>query len=275
MVESRTQKILIHVLLVVGVAVSIFPLYWLIVMSTNSTGDIYKFPPTLTFGDQLLANLKLVFADIDFAGSFLNTVFVAGVTTLLVLFFDSLAGFTFAKFRFPGRDPLFVFLLLSMMVPSQLAVVPLFVVVAHLGWVASFKALIIPSAANAYGIFWLRQYAEGAIPDELLDSARMDGSGHLRLYWHVALPLLRPALAFLGIFTFVFTWNDYLWPLIVLTNPQHLTLQVALSQLDGIYSTNYSEVMAGTMLATLPLLVVFLIGSRQFIADLARGAIRG
>ena len=145
---------------------------------------------------------------------------------------------------------------------------------AHLHWVGALQALIIPGAANAFGIFWIRQYAGQAIHDELLEAGRLDGCNHLRLYWHVAVPILTPALAFLGIFTFIYHWNDYFWPLIVLTNPLRLTLQVALSQLNGIYSTDYSMVMAGTLLATLPLIVIFLLGSRQFVGDIAAGALK-
>ena len=146
-----------------------------------------------------------------------------------MLFFDSLAAFTFAKFRFPGRNALFVILLATMLLPAQLGAVPQFQTMAAFGWVGSLKALIIPAAANAFGIFWLRQYFQNSIHDELVEAATLDGCGFLGVYRHVALPSARPALAFLGIFTFVASWNDYFWPLIVLTNPDHLTLQVALS----------------------------------------------
>lgn len=270
----RPSTVLLHLVLLCGVAISIFPFYWLIAMSTNTTSAIYSYPPTLTFGSQFLTNVNHVLQDIDFFGSFWNTVIVAVCSTVLVMFFDSLAGFTFAKFDFPGKNALFLFLLATFMVPSQLAVVPLFVIMAHLKWVGTLQALIIPGAANAFGIFWMRQYANGAIHNELLDAGRMDGCGHFRLYWNVGLPILRPALAFLGIFTFIYAWNDYFWPLIVLVNPRRLTLQVALSQLNGIYSTDYGMVMAGTLMATIPLIIIFLIGSRQFIADIAAGAIK-
>jgi len=267
-------RVAVHALLVCGLLISVFPFYWLIVMATNTTADIYRFPPKLTFGSQLPTNISHVFASIDFVGSFANTVIVAACLTLLVLFFDSLAGFTFAQFDFPGQRFLFVFLLGTFMIPGQLSAVPLFVTVAHLHWVGGLQALIIPGAANAFGIFWMRQYAQDAIHGDLLDAGRMDGCNHFRLYWHVGLPILRPALAFLGIFTFIGAWNDYFWPLIVLVNPHRLTLQVALSQLNGIYSTDYSMVMAGTLLATIPLIAIFLLGSRQFIGDIAAGAIK-
>ncbi|GAA1319731.1 carbohydrate ABC transporter permease [Pseudonocardia xinjiangensis] len=275
MTPSLRVKLLGGGLLAVGAVITLFPYYWLAVMATNTTSDIFTTPPKLTFGSHLFDNLAEVFASIDFFGSLLNTVIVAVATTVLVLFFDSLAAFTFAKYRFPGRNVLFGILLATFVVPTQLAAIPQFSIMATLGWVGDLKALIIPAAANAFGIFWMRQYCASALPDELLEAARMDGCGFFRTYWNVALPVLRPALAFLGIFTFISAWNDYLWPLIIMVDSRNLTLQVALSQLNGVYGTDYSLVMAGTLLAILPLLVVFLIGSRHFIKNIAAGAVKG
>jgi cellobiose transport system permease protein len=146
---------------------------------------------------------------------------------------------------------------------------------ALLGWVGSLKALIIPGAANAFGIFWMRQYFQNSIHDELVEAATLDGCGFLGTYWHVALPSARPALAFLGIFTFVASWNDYMWPLIVLTNPDHLTLQVALSTLNRAHGVDYSMVMTGALMAMVPLVIVFAIFARQFIKGATEGAVRG
>jgi cellobiose transport system permease protein len=261
-------------MLIVGGLISFFPFYWLVVMATNKTNDIFHFPPKLIFGSQLLINISHVLVNIDFFGAFLNSLFVAGTHTLLILFFCSLAGFSFAKFEFPGKNVLFVILLGTLMIPSELSLVPSFVIMAHLGWVGTFLPLIIPGAVSAYGIFWMRQYAQEAIHSDLIDAARIDGCKHFRLYWNVALPFLRPALAFLGVFSFINAWNSYLWPLIILDDPRKYTLQVALSQLNSIYKTDYSQVMAGTLMATLPLIIIFLIGSRQFIANIAAGALK-
>lgn len=268
------KKTLLHLVLLLGVAVSIFPFYWLTVMATSTTTDMYKFPPKLMFGNQLIINVKNVLSHIDFFGSFMNTVFVAVVSTLLVLFFCSLAGFSFAKFQFPGKKALFVILLATMMIPSQLSLIPSFMIMQKLGWVGTYKALIVPGMASAFGIFWMRQFASGAIHDELLSAGRIDGCGNFRLFWNVGLPILRPALAFLGIFHFIGTWNDYLWPLVILTDPAKYTLQVTLSQLNGIYNTDYAMVMAGTLMATVPLVIIFLLVSSQFISDIAAGAIK-
>ena len=271
---QRIKSVITHVLLLIGVAVSIFPFYWMFVMSSRTTSDIFKFPPTLTPGSHLFENFGKVFDGINILGSTWNTLVVAILTTVLVLFFDSVAAFAFAKFEFPGKNILFVVLLATFMVPSQLSTVPSFVIMSNLGWVGTLQALIVPGMVNAFGIFLLRQYAQGAIPSDLLDAARIDGCNFFRQYLHVALPLLRPALAFLGIFTFINTWNDYFWPLVVLIDPEKITLQVALSQLVGLYSTDYSMVMAGTLLAVIPLIIVFFIGARQFLSDLAAGAIK-
>jgi cellobiose transport system permease protein len=273
--SQLVKSIITHVLLVIGVLVSIFPFYWMVVMASRSTGDIFKFPPEIIPGTQLVENIRNLLNSVDLIGSTWNTLIVAVSTTVLVLFFDSLAAFAFAKFEFPGKNILFVFLLATFIIPSQLSVVPSFVIMANLGWVGTLQALIVPGAVNAFGIFLMRQYAQGAIPSDLLDAARIDGCSFWRQYWHVAVPLLRPIMAVVGIFTFINTWNDYLWPLVVLIDPQHITLQVALSQLFGLYfQADYGMVMAGALLAVIPLIVVFFIGARQFLSDLAAGAIK-
>jgi cellobiose transport system permease protein len=244
------------------------------VMSTTSNEDIFAYPPRLAPGPNLWTNIDKVINGIPFWSSVINTVIVSVLTTVLVLFFSSLAAFAFAKFDFPAKRVLFVFLLATFMVPGQLSLVPSFVIMSELGWVGTLQALIIPGMVSAFGIFLLRQYAENAVPNELLDAAKIDGCGFLRQYWSVAVPLLRPGLAFLGIFTFINAWNDYVWPLVIMINPDQVTLQVALSQLRGLYQTDYSMVMAGTLLAVLPLIIVFFIGARNFLGNLAAGAIK-
>jgi len=264
-----------HAILVVAVLVSIFPFAWTIVMATNTTTDIYHSPPKLTPGSHLLDNIGNVLADIDFFGSMLNTLIVACVTTALVVFIDSLAAFAFAKFDFPGRRVLFGLLLVFMMLPLQLGTLPQFVIMSQIGWVGTLQALVPPALANAFGIFWMRQYISGGVPDELLDAARIDGCGFFRQYWNVAMPLMRPALSFLAIYAFVNAWNDYIWPLIVLTDPDRLTLQVALAQLNVGHSTDYSMVMAGVLMASVPMVAVFALFARGFIAGATEGALRG
>ncbi|MFI5796656.1 carbohydrate ABC transporter permease [Streptomyces sp. NPDC051677] len=272
---SLRRGLALHTSLVLGVLLSAFPFYWAVIMSTHTSSEIFSYPPKLLPGTHFLENVRNLFDNIDFFGSMFNSLLVAGSVTFLVLFFDSLAAFVFAKFEFPGKRLLFVLLMFIFMVPAQLQAIPQFVIMAKLGWIGSMTALIVPAAANAFGIFWMRQYMTGAIHDELLDASRIDGANFLRQYWHVALPVVRPGLAFLGIFTFMGQWNDYAWPLIALTNPDNVTLQVALSQLNGTHgTTDYGMVMTGALLALVPLLIVFAIGARQMIGDLAKGAIK-
>lgn len=269
-----TSRGVLHALLALGAVISLFPLYWLVVMASNTTSDIYKSPPVLVPGPHLFENIRSVFQTIDFGGSLLNTVIVAVSVTALVLFFDSIAAFTFAKFSFPGRKLLFTLLLVTFMLPAQLSVIPQFITMINLGWVGQLQALIVPAAANAFGIFWLRQYIVSSVPDELIDAAKIDGAGFFRQYLTVCIPLIRPGLGFLGVFTFIASWNDYLWPLIVLNDPGTLTLQVAMSQLNSAHGKDYGMVMAGALLAVLPLIIVFLIGAKQFIGDIAKGALK-
>ncbi|RZU03565.1 cellobiose transport system permease protein [Kribbella rubisoli] len=275
MTRYKWRGIALHAVLVLALLVFMFPFVWTIIMASNTTADIYRFPPKFTFGGHFGDNVRQVLDNVAFFQSMANTATVAISTTLLVLFFDSLAAFTFAKFRFPGRNALFVILLATMLLPAQLSAVPQFQTMALLGWVGSLKALIIPGAANAFGIFWMRQYFQNSIHDELVEAATLDGCGFFGTYWHVALPSARPALAFLGIFTFVGSWNDYMWPLIVLTNPNHLTLQVALSTLNRSHGVDYSMVMTGALMAMVPLVIVFGIFARQFIKGATEGAVRG
>jgi cellobiose transport system permease protein len=272
--SQRVRGLLLHVVLGGGTLLALFPFYWMVVMATNTNEDIYRFPPKLTFGSELVTNLRNVFDSIDFFGSLFNTVVVAGTTTLLVLFFDSLAAFAFAKFDFPGRKLLFGVLIGTFFLPVGLAVIPGFVIMVELGWVGSLKALIVPAAANAFGIFFLRQYVQNAIPDSVLDAARLDGAGFFRQYLRLVVPMIRPGLAFLGIYTFIASWNDFIWPLIVLVNPDQVTLQVALQQLNTVHGLDYSRIMTGALLSVIPLILMFLLFARNFVGDIAKGAVR-
>ncbi|MDP4334789.1 carbohydrate ABC transporter permease [Curtobacterium sp. A7_M15] len=247
-------RLVTHLCLVVGVVLSIFPFYWLLVMSTSSNAQIFGYPPSLWFSDHTVQNLATVFSSVDMLRALGNTVIVAGGTAVLVMLFDSLATF---------------------LVPGSLSLVPSFVLMAHLGWIGGLQALIVPGAANAFGIFLLRQFATGSIPNEVIDSARVDGAGFFRTWWSIAVPMLRGGLAFLGIFTFITAWNDYVWPLIVLIDPKGQTLQVALASLSSVNATDLGSVMAGAVISVFPLIGVFIIGSRHFIANIAAGALKG
>ncbi|PRY16779.1 carbohydrate ABC transporter permease [Kineococcus rhizosphaerae] len=268
-------RVVTHACILVGVVLSLFPFYWLLVMSTSTTAQIFGYPPNLLPSTHLLQNLRNVVANVDLLGSMLNSFIVAGSLAVLVVLLDSLAAFAFAKYRFPGRNALFGVLLVTFLVPGNLSLVPSFVLMSKLGWMGDLQALIVPGAANAFGIFLLRQFAQASIPDELIESATLDGAGFFRTWWSIAIPMLRGGLAFLGIFTFVTAWNDYIWPLVVLVNPGRQTLQTALAQLNSVYTTDYGMIMAGAVVSVVPLIGIFLIGSRHFISNIAAGALKG
>ena len=279
----KVSSLLPHLALLCGVVISIFPFYWLIVMATNTTSAIYSYPPTLTFGTQLVTNITHVMASIDFFGSFVNTFIVAVCTMVLVLFFDSLAGFTFAKFEFPGKKALFLVLLATFMVPAQLSVVPLFVMMAHLKWVGGLQALIIPGAANAFGIFWMRQVIS-SVPNEMLEAGRIDGCSPFGLYWRVVVPVIKPGLAALAVLTFIGIYNDFVLPVIAINSDDMQTLQVMLSALAtqinaaqvGVSGANaWGEILAASTLASLPVLVLFTALQRQFIQGALAGSVKG
>lgn len=264
-----------HIFLILGALVSVFPFYWMFVLATQPSSVIYKYPPVMTPGDRLDDNVGAIMEKINIWAAMSNTAFVAICVTFLVLLIASLAAFAFAKYEFPGKNILFGIVLATFLLPAQLATIPQFLMMSKLGWVGSLKALIFPSLASAFGVFWLRQYATNAIPRELLEAARIDGCGFWRQYLHVCLPTIRPAAAFLAMFTFIGSWNDFMWPLIVLNDPSKLTLQVALSQLKTAHGTDYGMLMSSSLIAVIPLLVIFALGAKQFISGITEGAVKG
>lgn len=270
----RPATVARHVALVVGAIISSFPFYWMFILSTHPSKAIYQFPPKLLPGDRLDDNISTILSKVNIWGAMSNTAIVAVTTTVLSLLVASLAAFAFAKYKFPGRNALFLVVMATFLLPAQLATIPQFLFMSKIGWVGDFKALIFPSLASAFGVFWLRQYASNSIPDEMLEAARIDGCGFFRQYWHVCLPMIRPALAFLGMFSFIGSWNDFMWPLIVLTDPSRLTLQVALSQLKTAHGSDYGMLMASALIAVLPLILVFVLGAKQFIAGITDGAVK-
>ncbi|RMB59897.1 carbohydrate ABC transporter permease [Tessaracoccus antarcticus] len=271
----RGSDVVRHLFLLVGAVVALFPFYWMFVLSTQPSSVIYQYPPALTPGDRLGANVSAIMEKVNIFGAMSNTIIVAVSVTFLVLLISSLAAFAFAKFDFPGKTVLFGVVLATFLLPSQLATIPQFLLMSQLGWVGQLKALVFPVLASAFGVFWLRQYSTSAIPKELLEAATIDGCGFWRQYIHVCLPTIRPALAFLGMFTFIGSWNDFMWPLIVLNDPSRLTLQVALSQLKTAHGTDYGMLMASSLIAVIPLLAIFAIGAKQFMSGITEGAVKG
>lgn len=277
--ESNTQLFraspLNYLVLVITFVLSVFPLYWMLVMASRTNDEIVQMPPSFIPGGNLGEHVGALFdnADVLFAKALVNSFIVAGTITLGVVIFSSLAGFAFAKLRFRGSNVLLAIVVLTMMVPVQLGTVPLYIMMDWFGIQGTLSTVILPYLFSGFGVFLVRQYAIQAIPDELIEAARVDGASTLRIFWSVVLPGLRPAAAILGLFTFMTYWNDFLWPYVALS-PENPTVQVALSRLSSGYYTDQSLVMAGTLMATLPLLVVVAFFGRQLISGIMDGAVK-
>jgi len=265
---------LTYALLLAVVLGSAFPFYWTFVVASHTNEVIARTPPAVLPGGHFFENVQRVFETTNFAKALWNSLLVAGSVTLSVVLFCSLAGFAFAKLRFRGRNALLLVVIATMMVPTMLGVIPLYMLMTELGWANHLQAVIVPTMVTAFGVFWMRQFISQAVPNELIDAGRVDGAHTYRLYWHVILPAIRPAAAVLGLFTFMQTWNDFFWPLVVLT-PDNPTVQVALSALAGGRYQDYSLVLTGTALGTLPLLAVFILFGRQIIGGIMEGALKG
>ena len=251
-----------------------FPLYYSLVVASHDNGVLGQVPPPLLPGDQLFTNIRRVFDTVAFGKAMWNSLLVSAVITFSVVLFSSLAGFAFAKLSFRGRPGLYVAVIATMMVPSQLGIIPLYMLMAKLHLIDTLYAVIAPSLVSAFGVFFMTQYLSAAVPSELLEAGRVDGCSTLRLFWHVILPIARPAAAVLGMLTFMQAWNDFFWPLVVLT-PENPTVQVSLSTIASGYITDFSLTLTGTALATLPLIFVFALLGKQIIHGIMAGAIKG
>lgn len=261
-------------LLILVVLLSAFPVYWTFTIASQTNEAIGQKPPPFLPGGNFLANARRVFDTVDFAKALINSFIVAGAITVSMLVFCSLAGFAFAKLRFRGRNALLLVVIATMTCPVQLGVIPLYIEMQALGWAQHLLAVIVPTAVTGFGVVLMRQYTVQAVPDELLEAGRMDGCTSWGLYRHVVLPALRPAMAVLGLLTFMQAWNDFMWPVIVLS-PQNPTVQVALSTLAAGKYMDYTLVLAGTALATLPILLVFGLFGRRIIGGVMEGAVKG
>ncbi len=270
---ERRPGWLVYALLATFFFATSYPLWWsFVVGASDSTVLTADWPPFLP-GSQFWHNVSEVLTTVPFWKSLMNSVIVSSVITFSVVMFSTLAGFAFAKLRFKGRGGLMVFVIATTAVPTQLGIIPLFMLMKQFGWTGTLGAVIIPTLVTAFGVFFMRQYLVDVIPDELIEAARVDGASMIRIFWSVAMPAARPAMAILGLFTFVTAWTDFLWPLLMV--PQNPTLQVALSQLQSARYVDYSIVLAGAVLATLPLLILFIVAGRQLLSGIMAGAVKG
>ena len=272
----RKMSPLSYILLTLVGFISVFPFYWMVIVASNGNEEISKETPSLLIGPRLGEVIGHVFEANEYFGvSMWNTVFVGTIVAAAQVFFSSVAGFAFAKLNFKGRKFLVLFVVGTMMLPSQLGIIPLYMLVASLGWMNTLTALIVPALVTAFGVFWMRQIIDAQVPNELLEAASIDGAGVFRIYWQIVFPLILQSGFVLGLFSFLAVWNDFLWPLLVLNDPQQFTVQVAVNQLQSAYTIDYALNLGGAFLATAPLLVLFLFVGRKLVSGVMDGAVKG
>lgn len=257
-----------------GALVMLAPFYFMFVFATQSRTEIYSLPPPLWFGNDLLLNLQILTERLPFWRNLGWSLYVALASTALTLLFCSMAGYAFALMDFRFKNALFTLVMATMLLPSFMNMIPTFLIMDALGWIDQHRALYIPGAASAFGIFLMRQFAAASVPKDLIEAARLDGCGEFGIYWRIVLPLMKPALGTLGLVTFIASWNNFIGPLIVMRSADNYTLPLALRSLQSPVNTEWGALMTGSAIATLPLLVLFVLCSRQLIAGLTSGAVK-
>jgi multiple sugar transport system permease protein len=265
---------IVHVVLIVGAALMVFPFVWQLLTSFKTLSDSVQVPPSFLPREWVFTNFAEVFDSMPFGQMFLNSVLLTVGRTVGQVALCTMAGYAFARIAFPGRNALFVVFLSVLMVPSQLYLLPQYEIIQTLGWLNTLQALIVPGIFSAFGTFLMRQFFL-SMPAELEEAARIDGANPWQTFWRIMVPLAKPGIIALVVFTVLWSWNDLLWPLIVTTDPAKMPLSVGLSQLVGIHGTDYPVLMAGALLATLPMLVTFMILQRQFIQGIAFSGTKG
>jgi cellobiose transport system permease protein len=255
--------------------ISLFPFYWMFVVASSGSDEISKIPPSIVPGPRFFKVMADVYAAVPFNQALLNTLFVGIVVASAQVFFCGIAGFAFAKLNFKGRRVLILVIIGTMMLPSQLGIIPMFILMGNLGWIDTLYALIVPALIAAFGVFWMRQIIDSQVPYELLEAASLDGAGVLRTFTRIVFPVIRPSAFVLGLFSFLGSWNDFLWPLLVLQTPENFTVQVAINQLKGSYTLDYALNMGGAFMATAPLLLLFIFVGKRLVGGVMDGAVKG
>lgn len=263
----------VHTILIASALAMVAPFVWQVITSLKSLSNATSVPPSL-LPEGRWENYDKVFDVLPFGHQFLNTVLMAGLRTIGQVLFCSMAAYAFARLRFPGRNVLFGVLLSVLMVPPQLFIIPQYQIMADLGWLNSLQALVVPGLFSAFGVFLLRQFFLG-LPKELEEAAAIDGAGPVRIYWSIVLPLARPGLVALSLLVLLWSWNDLFWPLVVNTDPDKMTLSAGLASLQGQFQTDYPVLMAGALLASLPIIAIFTVLQRQFIQGIATTGTKG
>ena len=267
-------RILLYVALLAGAALALLPMVWMVSASLMKPGEAMTYPPKLFPAQVTFEHYRAVFTTLNMRRYLLNSALIAFTATAVSLVVNSMAGYAFAKLRFRGRDGVFRVLGAGLVIPAQVAMLPLFLLMKQLGLVNTYWGVMIPVFASIFGIFLIRQYAT-AIPDDLLDAARVDGASELRIYGSIVLPVIAPILATLAIWTFLTTWNDFMWPLIVLSDEAKYTLPVALANLSGEHVQDTELMMAGSVVTVVPVLLAFLALQRYYMRGIMAGSVKG
>lgn len=263
----------LHLIMLLVSFITLLPFLWMVGASFMKTGEASSFPPRFFPGQFTLDQYQFLFERMHLGRFFLNSLILAISVTFVSLFVNSLAGYAFAKFSFRARRPLFVFLLSSMIIPGQVTMLPVFLLLNKLGLLNTYFGIIIPGMASIFGIFLIRQYLQ-SVPDSLIEAARIDGAKDFSIYWRIILPLAKPVLVTLALFTFMGTWNDFLWPLIVMTKEDMYTLPVALANLLGEHTPDPELMMAGSVITILPVLIVFMFLQKYYIQGIMLGGVK-
>ncbi|MEK5442590.1 MULTISPECIES: ABC transporter permease subunit [unclassified Fredinandcohnia] len=272
--KISVSRTLVYLFLLIAAVLSLFPFYWMFVMATRPSAAYNSIPPTLTPGTMLVENFKKVLNQIDFFGGMWNSFVLCAVVTIVVLFISSLAGFAFAKFKFPGKNIFFVAILVTMIIPPQLGLIPQYFLISKAGLLDTLPGVMILFFLNPLGIFLMRQYITEAVPDELIEAAKLDGCSNFRIYRGIVLPIILPAFATLGIIVFTAVWGEFLWQFTVLRDPEMYTIQVALAQLSNTHNVDFGMILSGVFWATVPLLIIFLLFNRLFISSITEGSVK-
>jgi multiple sugar transport system permease protein len=272
--KARLAALALYAALVLGAVAALLPMLWMVSASFMATGEAGTYPPRLLPRAPTLEHYRTLFTRLDLGRYLLNSTVIALAVTTVSLLINSMAGYAFAKLRFRGRTRIFRTLAAGLVIPVQVAMLPLFLLLKQLGLINTYWGVIIPGMASIFGIFLIRQYAL-AIPDDLLDAARVDGASELRIYRSIVVPTIVPILATLAIWTFLSTWNDFMWPLIVLSEETRWTLPVALANLSGEHVQDVELMMAGSVLTVAPVLLVFLVLQRYYIQGVMAGSVKG
>ncbi len=269
-----TGKLFMYLFLAVASLLSLFPFYWMFVMATRPSSAYNSIPPTITPGNLLVDNFKKVLSQIDFFHAMWNSFVICAIVTIVVLIISSLAGFAFAKFKFPGRNALFVAILVTMIIPPQLGLIPQYFLISKAGLLDTLPGVMVLFFLNPLGIFLMRQYVSEAVPDELIEAAKLDGCSNFKIYRSIVLPIILPAFATLGIIVFTAVWGEFLWQFTVLRDPENYTIQVALANLSNTHNIDFGMIMSGVFWATAPLLIIFLLFNRLFISSITEGSVK-